>query len=166
MLEAIVSNLECIKNPAHAGDVGFDLVADCEPRIEGVLIDGGWRSISYIEYDTRVKVQPPEGHYSLIFPRSSISKYDLMLANGVGVIDESYRGNLLVRFKYIAQPKDFKVNSYGEVVIDDSNAFQNIYKQGDKIAQLVFAKSIIPELVNGEQTNTSRATGSFGSTGL
>lgn len=165
MLEAIVSNLGCINNPAHVGDVGFDLIADCEPTIEGELIDGGWRSISYIEYDTQVKIQPPNGHFSLIFPRSSISKYDLVMANGVGVIDESYRGNLLVRFKYIPQPKDFKVNNYGEIVIDDRKAFQNIYKQGDKIAQLVFAKSIVPNLINGEQTETVRSTGGFGSSG-
>jgi deoxyuridine 5'-triphosphate nucleotidohydrolase len=37
-----------------------------------------------------------EGYYSEIVPRSSISKSGYMLSNSVGIIDQSYRGNIMV----------------------------------------------------------------------
>ena len=40
-------------------------------------------------------VEIPQGHVGLLFPRSSISKTDLRLANGVGVIDSGYRGEVV-----------------------------------------------------------------------
>jgi len=166
MLKAVVSDKGGIRLPAYSGDVGFDLVAVSPPRIVGERDEAGnFKSIDFIEYDTEVRIQPPVGFHSLIFPRSSISKYDLVLANSVGVIDESYRGNLLVRFKYVIQPQDLIVNSYGEVTVSQWNAFKKIYKQGDKIAQLVFAMSHIPDLVEGTIGETERGAGNFGSSG-
>ena len=53
----------------------------------------------YIEYDTGLSFELPDGYVMLIFPRSSVSKYDLTLANSVGVLDSDYRGPLKLRFK-------------------------------------------------------------------
>ena len=61
----------------------------------------------------------PEGFVGLVFPRSSIRKYDLTLSNSVGVIDSGYRGELQATFK--------KTNGL------DSLA----YKVGDRIAQIM-----------------------------
>lgn len=47
-------------------------------------------------YGTGIVVQPPEGYYTEIFPRSSLSKTGYMLCNSVGVIDPSYTGELLL----------------------------------------------------------------------
>jgi len=143
MLTATVSNLDGIRPPAHAGDVGFDLIAASEPRFVG-----NPPSIQYVEYDTEVRIKPPKGHFSLIFPRSSISNYTLALANSVGVIDEGYRGNIIIRFRVVYQTGELK-----------------FYKKGDKIAQLVFMPSVIPTLVEGDVDETERGTGAFGSTG-
>ncbi len=55
----------------------------------------------YIQYGTGIKVAIPKGHVGLLFPRSSISKTNLMLANCVGVIDSDYRGEVFCRFKVI-----------------------------------------------------------------
>jgi dUTP pyrophosphatase len=77
----------------------------------------------YIEYDTGVVLQPTNGFYTLLFPRSSISKYELSLANSVGVIDSGYRDTIKLRFRFLG--KKFSKNSL-------------IYKQGDKVGQLIF----------------------------
>lgn len=47
-------------------------------------------------YDTGIKVQPPEGYYTEILPRSSLSKTGYMLSNSVGTIDPDYTGRLLI----------------------------------------------------------------------
>jgi deoxyuridine 5'-triphosphate nucleotidohydrolase len=47
-------------------------------------------------YDTGIKLDIPNGYYVEIVPRSSISKSGYILANSVGIIDQSYRGNILV----------------------------------------------------------------------
>ncbi len=169
MSKATVSNLDGIRTPALEGDVGFDLIAATDPKIVGEKnFNGDWTRIDYIEYDTGVKVNPPQGFFTMIIPRSSLSKYDLVLANSVGVIDPSYKGNLIVRFKYIIQPKDlvFKDLIGIQVSVSNWSGFQNIYKKGDKIAQLVFMPVSVPTLEVGEVGESERGEGGFGSTGL
>ena len=47
-------------------------------------------------YDTGIKVQPPNGYYTEIVPRSSLTKTGYCLSNSVGTIDSDYRGRLLI----------------------------------------------------------------------
>lgn len=47
-------------------------------------------------YDTGIKVKPAVGFYFDLVPRSSLVKTGYILANSVGIIDRSYRGNVLV----------------------------------------------------------------------
>jgi dUTP pyrophosphatase len=47
-------------------------------------------------FGTGLSVRVPEGCYSLLYPRSSLPKNGWMLANGVGVIDNDYQGELIV----------------------------------------------------------------------
>lgn len=47
-------------------------------------------------YDTGIKLDIPNGYYVEIVPRSSLSKSGYMLANSIGIIDQSYRGNLFI----------------------------------------------------------------------
>ena len=47
-------------------------------------------------YDTGIKVQPPNGYYTEIVPRSSMSKTGYCLSNSIGTIDSDYRGRLLI----------------------------------------------------------------------
>lgn len=107
--------------PPAKGDAGWDLVASSDPNI--IYSDDKNKNILYIEYDTGVVIQPPNGFYTLVFPRSSISKYELSLANSVGVIDAGYRNSIKLRFRFVG--KRFSKNSL-------------IYKKGDKIGQLIF----------------------------
>lgn len=119
---------------AKSGDAGLDLVA--------VSIE---ETNKYIEYDTGVAVEIPNGCVGLAFPRSSISKYDLLQCNSVGVIDSGYRGTIRFRFKRLGP---------------------DIYQIGDKIGQLVILD--IPSISLNIVTmlsDSERGTGGFGSSG-
>lgn len=50
-------------------------------------------------YSTGIKIAPAYGWYFDLVPRSSLSKSDYMLANSVGIIDRSYRGEVIVALR-------------------------------------------------------------------
>lgn len=122
---------------AHPGDAGMDVTA-----VSYEITD------RYIEYDTGLQFQLPPGYVMLIFPRSSVSKTDLVLANSVGVLDSGYTGNLKLRFK-VAKTADCLA-----------------YSAGDRVGQIMIIP--YPE-VNFIETDsfedTERGSGGFGSTG-
>jgi len=55
-------------------------------------------------FDTSINQWKPTGYYS--YPRSSISKTPLMLANSVGIIDSGYRGPIIGAFRNISYDKE------------------------------------------------------------
>lgn len=102
----------------------------------------------YIEYDTGIAFEIPEGYVGLLFPRSSVSNTGLFLANSVGVVDSSYRGTIKARF------------------YSTSDRFRNSYNVGDRVCQLVIIP--VPEIIlmeADELSSTQRGEGGFGSTG-
>lgn len=164
MKKVKVNSKEFIVAPQHIGDAGFDVIAASDPVIVGKQQLGYYfSSVDYIEYDTNIIIEPEKNYHTLVLPRSSISKTNLLLANSVGLIDNGYRGTIKLRFKYIAQPQDFVVNPSGVLIEVNSD---RIYKKGDRIGQLVFSKTVCPELVFvNDFSKTSRSEGGFGSTG-
>ena len=72
---------------------GYDIVATSDPEIVGEKNEFGYSRIDYIQYKTNLKiaVYHSSRHHRdydvLVMPRSSISKYKLVLANGIGLID-------------------------------------------------------------------------------
>lgn len=125
--------------PAYAkkGDAGLDLIA----------ISSKHDPDTYAEYGTGLAIAIPEGYMGLLFPRSSVSKTDLVLANCVGIVDSGYRGEIKVRFKYTAE-----------------HPF--LYEVGDKVVQLVIMP--YPEITPVEVADldaTERGEGGFGHTG-
>ena len=148
---------------------GYDLVAT-SININGEKLEGSesFKSINFIEYGTGIYISPESSEgilHGFVFPRSSISKYNLSLANSVGVIDNDYRGEIKVRFKYHLQPDDIHYDTIQRkmyVNIDHSK----IYKVGDKIAQIVFFETdtIAFEKLD-KLDSTERGAGGFGSTG-
>jgi dUTP pyrophosphatase len=165
MINLKINNEKIIFKPSHEGDAGFDITATSDPRIVGKEeLPDFYSSIDYIEYDTGLIISPDDGYHTYLMPRSSISKTNLILANSVGLIDNGYRGTIKLRFKYIFQPKDMKF--YNSSVIAEIDRSM-IYNKGDKIGQLVFSKTLIPnlELVFDFEDST-RNDGGFGSTGL
>jgi dUTP pyrophosphatase len=170
-MKVFFKNIENLEIPKRKSDkaAGYDIIATSDPKIVGNQYKDGWNSIDYIEYETNLYIAPSlENVHTFIFPRSSISKYNLVLANSIGLIDNDYRGQLCCRFKYIFQPQDMKViqdvdYGIGEVVgkID----INKIYKKGDAIAQLMLSETITVEWVVVDNLDeTKRGSGGFGST--
>jgi dUTP pyrophosphatase len=100
-----------------------------------------------IVYGTGLAFEIPKGYVGLIFPRSSLSKYGLMLTNHVGVIDSGYRGEVTAKFKVISGNPE-------------------IYKVGDRIAQMIIMPYPKVEFTDTDVLSDSeRGTGGYGSTG-
>lgn len=136
-------NPENIIEP-RIGDAGHDLVATTGPIFD--------EKYKFVEYGTNVRIAPSEDNlHGFIFPRSSISKTHLFLANSVGVIDSSYRGEIRFRFRTV-------------LPFDDPNLI--VYQKGDKIGQIVFFECLYPKLIQVSHfQETERGYGGFGSTG-
>jgi len=116
----------------------------------------------YVEYGLGFSTEIPEGYVGKIFPRSSISNYDLTMCNSVGVIDSDYRGEWKVRFKLAAPNFIYMDSEY----IDPDTMPEKLYDVGDKIAQISFEKLTDVEFIESESLmETERGSGGFGSTG-
>jgi dUTP pyrophosphatase len=123
---------------AKDGDAGMDLVATSIVNEE----------VFQITYGLGISMEIPKGFVGLVFPRSSIRKYDLSLTNCVGVIDSGYRGELQYKFR------------------KERGVASNKYEIGDKICQIMIIPYPPIEFEEVEElTNTERGEGGFGSTG-
>ena len=157
---------------------GFDVVVTSEPEIIGEIYDNGaYKRVDYIQYKTNLKLAvQKERIFSnfgyndldydiLAFPRSSISKYNLVLANCIGLIDADYRGEVLLRFKYQWQPEDYKIRT--DNLLEGRVNFTKLYNKGDKVCQLKVTKVENVEFVLVyELDSTNRGEGGFGSTDI
>ena len=155
---------------------GFDVIVTSEPEIIGEIYDNGaYKRVDYIQYKTNLKLSvQKERVFSnfgytdldydiLAFPRSSISKYNLVLANCIGLIDADYRGEVLLRFKYQWQPEDYKIRT--DNLLEGHVNFTKLYNKGDKVCQLKVTKVENVEFVLVyELDSTTRGDGGFGST--
>lgn len=130
---------ENVKLPVYAktGDAGLDIKAT---RIEN-------ENNYSITYGTDLCIEIPFGYVGLIFPRSSIRNYDLVLSNCVGVVDSGYRGEIMATFK--------------KTKLDGM-----YYDVDDKVMQIIILPypSIEFEFVE-ELSETERGKGGFGHTG-
>lgn len=123
-------------------DAGFDLFCP-ENKIvqpgETVWVDLG------IACEAFHKGQPTG---FLIYPRSSISKTPLRLANSVGVVDSGYRGNLIL-------------------ALDNIKSAPYTIQKGQRLAQICSPKldPIWFDIVEA-LSDTKRGKGGFGSTGM
>lgn len=142
---------------AHKTDAGFDLVATSR-EIDG---DGN------IVYGTGLAFEIPEGYVGYIFPRSSISKNDVILTNAVGVIDCGYRGEVMAKFKMAIEALQVIREGDGEQYLPITKfANGRVYNVGERIAQLIIMP--LPEIEMEEATELSesdRGEGGYGSTG-
>lgn len=143
----MLSPIARVPQKAHPTDAGFDLVAvSVEETPDHCLT-----------YGTGLAVEIPEGYVGLIFPRSSICKYDLAQTNAVGVVDSGYRGEVLVKFKPVLS-------------VDDGDAscptIFGRYGVGDRVGQLVILP--YPEVefrIAEELSDSDRGGDGHGSTG-
>lgn len=129
-----------IPSYSKIGDAGLDLTATSISYNNGL----------FLEYGTGLAIEIPEGFGGFIFPRSSISNYNLTLCNSVGVIDSNFRGEIKLRFK-----TPYNTQRYRE------------YNIGDRIGQLVILP--VPKIefeLTEELKDSIRGSSGFGSSGV
>lgn len=129
----------CASIPSRAkpGDAGYDVSA---VKVE----DCG----DYLKVWTGISIQPSPGWATFAFPRSSIYKKGLSLANSIGLVDNGYTGEIMAFFyKETAEWKPIEV--------------------GERIIQLVpFRMPFTSFEEVSELDSTERGTGGFGSSGV
>ena len=95
-------------------DSGLDLY--CPERViipagKMVLVDMGVKAAAYqIKFDILENKRVYFSTAYHLYMRSSAPKYNLILANSVGIIDSGYRGNLMARF-YNISAEDVTIES-------------------------------------------------------
>lgn len=155
-----------IPTRAHASDSGYDLTLIGIDKIKG----------DTIFFKTGLQVKPPAGHYFEVYPRSSISQLPLMLANSVGIIDSSYRGELIVAIRVLhgemgtSSERDTypsgMINALDARPASMTEVANLILGKKPKIAQMILRKRIETSFEEVQELDTTeRGEGGFGSTG-
>jgi len=133
-------------------DAGFDLYAISKEETK-----------KYVEYKTGLAFEIPVGMVGFVVPRSSITKMEMMLKNSIGIIDASYRGEIIFRFKRLNKRQP--LSTY-ENVINYSILDSDIYNIGDRIGQIIFINLPQIDLIESEGlSETTRGTDGWGASG-
>lgn len=140
-LKIYYKDKKCKPVRAHPTDAGLDLKAAEDYTIPTTTM----------LVKTGVHVEIPEGYVGLIALRSGLSKENFYLANGVGIIDSDYRGEIMCAIRY------------------NSLAYANKkIEKYQRIAQLIVVPCLIAdEFVENleDLSETERGEGGFGHTG-
>jgi len=125
---------------ATTGAACFDLVS-----VNEVMIIPGRE---HVALKTGLAFEIPQGYVMMVYSRSGHGfKNGIRLANGTGVIDSDYRGEVMV-----------KMHNDGSTAL--------LVTAGERIAQAMIIPALQVELqVVDELSDTDRGSGGFGSTG-
>lgn len=85
-----------------------------------------------------------------VYPRSSMSKTPLMLANHVGIIDSGYRGNIKAAFRLLPYEEHYTVEKHQRLL---------------QICHPSLCPIIVELVTEDKLSSTARGDGGFGSTG-
>jgi len=135
----LLSNTASLPAYSRAGDACLDIRSD-----ENIVI----KAKSFAMVGTGVAVETPSGFEMQLRARSGLAaKHGIGLVNGIGTIDENYRGEIkAVLFNF--GEEDFEI------------------QKGDRIAQVCFFKTTEIEPIQVEElSETNRGEGGFGSSG-
>tara|TARA_Y100001970_G_scaffold121111_1_gene150253 strand:- start:305 stop:742 length:438 start_codon:yes stop_codon:yes gene_type:complete len=122
----------------HKGDAGLDLY---------VLENQAFKAGETAKIKLGVSCENLDGKGYFLFPRSSISKTPLRMANSIGLIDGGYRGEIMA-------------------VCDNIKDYDFSISKGDRLFQLVSADlSEIEFEITDNLSDSTRGEGGFGSTG-
>lgn len=150
---------------AHPSDTGWDVKLIGVEKIEGDVIF----------FKTGISIQPPEGYYFEVAPRSSISKLPVEMANSIGIIDEHYRGELLIPVRVThgemgTEPKNISfpngiVKMFGARPTTMSAVGDLILQKKPYLFQLILRQRLDCDFLQVESlSETQRGAGGFGST--
>ena len=123
------------------GSAGFDLVA-----VEDVVLE---KMGQFCLIDLGVVIRPPDGCHSLLMPRSStFSRYKVLQANSLGLIDDDYCG----------------AQDWWKMPAVYLGEEKGVIPKGTRIAQFILNQTLPIKEVEEFQPETN-SRGGFGSTG-
>ena len=122
---------------------GFDLPTPCDFEVTAglhVTVDLGWATAL------------PDGYGMLVMPRSGLGNKNVIVTNTIGLIDQDYRGNIIVNITLRA----------------DATEPMMSFDAGDRIAQAVIVPMArVKEFaIVDELPSSTRGDGGFGSSGV
>ena len=130
---------------ATTGSAGFDLVAALPEDAPEIDITPGQRAV----IPTGIAIEPLQpGVAGFVYSRSGLgAAKGLTVAQGVGLIDPDYRGEIIV------------------YLLNTSTQLYRL-RRGERVAQLVFQPFHPPQWIVAETlSETARGSGGFGHTG-
>lgn len=142
-----------------AGAAGYDLRACSHPMPAGNDYFVTYESLAVrpgevVAFGTGIALYMGAGYEEtslcgMIVPRSGLGSRGLVLANGTGIIDPDYHGEIIVKLRNVSD-EPLLVNAF------------------DRIAQILFVPVFFPawEVVEEFANTTERGTSGFGSTGV
>lgn len=161
---SIKNNQKLNDNNIDYIDAGFDLFSPhCDIKNSINRQDKMYKLDHKIKCSAQIIKRQHNNNYKVyntsfyMYPRSSLSKTPLRLANSVGIIDAGYRGNLIAMLDIVGNDK--YVSEYATKV-----------EPYDRYIQIC-APGLVPvisKIVNSKEelgTETTRGDGGFGSTG-
>ena len=126
----------------HDGDSGIDLINTNTFYVESL-------KVGTIDFKIQCEMKNQKGELVsyYLYPRSSISKTPLMMANSVGIIDAGYRGNIMAKVRNMSN-------------------IDTLVTEGEKLFQICSPtlEPIKIQIVD-KLSDSSRGEGGFGSTG-
>jgi deoxyuridine 5'-triphosphate nucleotidohydrolase len=143
-------NIMVIENPCP--DSGFDLLFPDDVEFDSLHTNDRAKLVDLQVKAVMMDNQRDKCIAYQLYPRSSIAKHPLVLANHVGVIDSGYRGNLMTAFRTTTH-----------------NVFRYKVEKHTRLVQIClpslqpFEVRIVDE---NELSDTTRGSGGFGSTGV
>ena len=163
---AFKHNNKLVSEPSHI-DAGFDLFAPDflpffgpdtkDPPVNKLDLKVCCSAKMFIDTGKNYNT----GYY--MYPRSSLSKTQLRLANSTGIIDAGYRGHLMGMFDVVNIPSNKKRDTD-----TDADYFGKKYERYLQICAPGLVPIII-DIVNTKEElgeETTRGAGGFGSTGV
>jgi dUTPase len=190
-VKVLLKEVEGLQIPVYKklGDAAPDVFATGNPEIKGELItitgklldEKIYASVDYIQYPTNLYCEPLSDGDSIwhleCFARSSIREVWLSICNAIPTIDNSYRNQIFICFRYLWQPSDLvQIQLYGKPSEGEEDQYYSrwgfkinnnkIYKKGERICQLKPREDIGLEFeVVKELSETVRGLQGFGSSG-
>ena len=138
----------------HEGDAGLDLFIPEDTLIKAhsttivnlQIACEGFKTKSPLSWRIEQNNYTPTSFY--VYPRSSITKTPLRMANCVGIIDSGYRGPIMC-------------------ALDNISDIEYVVKRGTRLVQIC-GPNLEPVTfkLKAELSSTTRGSGGFGSTGI
>lgn len=138
------------------GAAGYDLRACSLPGLPylGTFATASVAPGEVVAFGTGVALDMGAGYEEtslcgMVVPRSGLGSRGLVLANGTGIIDPDYHGEIIVKLRNVSD-EPIQVNAF------------------DRIAQILFVPVFFPawEVVEEFTRTTERGVAGFGSTGV